>query len=94
MVKLSHLVNLNEITQLSIFNIYPNPTTGKVRVDLGKIKQEVKATLTNNLGQVILTQQFESTNIINVEIDAPTGIYFLQIETDNGETKTIKVLKE
>ena len=78
-----HLPNLS---------LYPNPTTGRISVDLGMIKQEVKATLTNNLGQIIVIQQFKSTSIINMEINEPTGIYFLQIETDNGKTKTIKVL--
>ena len=92
-VKLSATVGLKEYN-LSNISLYPNPTTGNISIDLGEITQYAKATLTNSLGQVIFAQQFESTNIINVDIDAPTGIYFLQLETNNGETKTIKVLKE
>lgn len=83
-----------EENSLSNLSLFPNPTTGNISIDLGEVKTDVKATLTNNLGQLILTQQFKSTNIINVEINEPTGIYFLQIEINNGETKTLKVLKE
>ncbi len=83
-----------ESSNNSTIIISPNPTTGRFSVNLDKVKQDVKATLTNSLGQVILTQQFESTNIINLVIDAPAGIYFLQLELNNSETKTIKVLKE
>lgn len=86
-------VGIEENT-LSNLSLYPNPTTRTINIDLGELKTGVKATLTNSLGQVILTQQFESTDIINLDIGAPTGIYFLQIETTEGETKTLKVLKE
>ena len=74
--------------------LYPNPTTGNISIDLGEVKQNLKATLTNSLGQIVLSQQFKSADIINLNIDAPTGIYFLQLETASGETKTIKILKE
>jgi hypothetical protein len=86
-------VGINEY-YLSGISLYPNPTSGKISINLGRIKQEFKATVTNNLGQVIFAQQFESTDIINLEIDAPAGIYFLQIETTEGETKTLKILKK
>jgi Leucine-rich repeat (LRR) protein len=84
-------VNEHKLTNTSL---YPNPTTSNFTLDLGEIIQDIKATLTNNLGQLMLTQQFESTSIISIDIDSPPGIYFLQIETFTGETKTIKVLKE
>lgn len=79
---------------LSAISLYPNPTSGKININLGGIKQELKATVTNSLGQVIFAQEFEPTNIINLEINAPMGIYFLKIETTEGEIKTLKILKE
>ena len=79
---------------LSNLSLYPNPTSSNITIDLEEVNQDIKATLSNGLGQVILTQQFKSTDFINLDIDAPKGIYFLQIETTEGETKTIKVLKE
>jgi hypothetical protein len=86
-------VDLDDLEHFSNFSIYPNPTTGKISIDLGEIQTNIKATFKNSLGQEILTQQFESTDIINLNIDAPTGIYFLQIEVD-GYVITKKIIKE
>ncbi len=86
-------VGVNEY-QLSNLSLYPNPTKGNISIDLGEIKTNLTVTLTNSIGQVILTQQFESTDIIKINIDALAGVYFLELETTNGETKTIKVLKK
>jgi PKD repeat protein len=82
-----------EENKLSNLSIYPNPTTGNINIDLGEIKQDIKATLTNNLGQVILSENYSSTNIINLDINAQRGIYFLQLEVD-GEIITKKIIKE
>ena len=74
-------------------NIFPNPTTGSINIDLGEVKQDIKATLTNGLGQVVFSENYISTNFINLDIDAPKGIYFLQLESD-GEVITKKIIKE
>ena len=68
-------------------------STGTISIDLGEIKTNLTATLINNLGQVIFTQKFESTNFINFTIDAPNGIYFLQLQTKNGAVITRKIIK-
>ena len=86
-------VGINEFSYSNI-SLYPNPFNSKITIDLGEIKQKTKITLTNGIGQALLTENYESTTLINLTIDAPKGIYFLQIETDNGESRTIKVLKE
>ena len=75
-------------------SLYPNPTTGSINVEIGEHRASLMTTITNNLGSVILTQAFESSDFIHLEISAPAGIYFLQIETSEGETKTLKVIKE
>lgn len=86
-------VDINELQSPNI-NIFPNPTTRDISIDLGETKTNLSATLTNSLGQLILIQKFESTDIINISIDAPSGVYILKLETTNGETINIKVLKE
>tara|TARA_B100000809_G_C15056284_1_gene500751 strand:- start:150 stop:1361 length:1212 start_codon:yes stop_codon:yes gene_type:complete len=78
---------------LSNISLYPNPTNGVITVDLREATQSVKATLTNSLGQVLLTESYTSTNSINLDINAPNGIYFLQLES-NGEVITKKIIKE
>ena len=86
-------VGMNEFSHSNMI-LYPNPSNGNITIDLGEIKQKTKITFTNSLGQVLLTENYASTNSINLNIDAPKGIYFLLIETDKGESRTFKVLKE
>lgn len=83
------------IEENNLFNLslYPNPTNGVITIVLGEVKQDVNTTLTNGLGQVILTENYTSTNFINLDINAPKGIYFLQLES-NGEVITKKIIKE
>jgi hypothetical protein len=82
-----------EENSLSNLSLYPNPTMGNINVVLGKVKQDIKTTLTNSLSQVILFKNYTSTNFINLDMDAPKGIYFLQLEVD-GQVITKKIIKE
>ena len=83
------------IEENSLFNLslYPNPTTGIITVDLGEVQQDLKTTLTNAIGQVILAEKYNSTPLILLDIAAPKGIYFLHLES-NGELITQKIIKE
>ena len=85
----------NTITEQALENIsvYPNPTSGEITIGLGEIQEQLSSTLYNNLGQVVFTQFFVNTTKIDLSIEAPSGIYFLQLTTPTT-TKTIKVLKE
>jgi hypothetical protein len=82
-----------EKNSLSNLTLYPNPTNGNITIDLGETKINVKAKLTNSVGQVVLTQNLGSTNFINLDLESSSGIYFLQIEAD-GEIITKKIIKQ
>jgi len=73
--------------------LFPNPTTGSIDIYLGEEKYNVNLRLTNSIGQVVLAKDYNPTNHIYLDIDAPKGIYFLQIES-NGENITRKIIKE
>ena len=67
------------------FNIYPNPTNGKLYIDLSNINAEIEMSLLNLQGQIVLNKiltgnsikQFDLTNYLK-------GIYFLKLETENS----------
>jgi Leucine-rich repeat (LRR) protein len=82
-----------EESSLSNLSLYPNPTTGNFTIEFGETLTEIKVALTNGLGQVVLTENYTPTNFINLDINAPKGIYFLQIES-NAEVITKKIVKE
>lgn len=71
-------INENSLSNLSI---YPNPTTSNITINLGEVKQSLKTTITNSIGQVILTKNYNSTNYIKLDLGYTKGVYFLTIET-------------
>ena len=89
-------VNVNDcvgIQQLSSaklnVSVYPNPTTGLVTLDLNAATQ---ITITNALGQVILTETVVAgKQTINLK-NQNNGLYFMNLQQD-GKQQTIKVIK-
>ncbi len=54
-----------------IFNLYPNPTTGRVTIEgTGRL------TITNTLGQTVLTRDITDTETI----DLPMGVWFVKLD--------------
>ena len=66
-------------------HIYPNPTNNLLTIDLGKIQAEVSLILRNDLGQIIIRNNY--LDIKNIELDLseiPPGIYSLTLYTKEG----------
>ncbi len=86
-------VGINE-SKFSNFNSYPNPTTGNITIDLGETYENIRVKLTNSMGQVLLDKKFGSTNHFSIDIDAPTGIFNLLVETGKGKPSIMKIYKK
>jgi len=91
--EINESTNVSNISGNTNYSIYPNPTTGDIFINLTEVKAQLKATLTNSLGQVVFSEKFESKNTIKLNIKTPKGIYFLQLETENGDIITKKIIK-
>lgn len=61
--------------------VYPNPTSGLLKVSAANLKQ---ITLTNALGQVIVTAKANNNDYFIDLSSYENGLYFIQIETENG----------
>ena len=72
--------------------IYPNPVANNLIIDTlfsGNLQLQVF----NQLGQIVLKQnQNTSSNLLDVS-NLSKGLYFLNINSENGETQTIKFVK-
>jgi len=78
----------------SELSVYPNPTSGKITIDLGKTYKAVNVKVRNTFGQVVLTKSFEITNKLNFEIEGAKGVYFVEIWTSEGNVAQMKVVKQ
>ena len=71
-------------------SIYPNPTTGELKIDNGQLKIK-NVELFDIYGKKILNFQFSILNSLDVSY-LPAGIYFVQVTTDKGIV-TKKIVK-
>lgn len=73
--------------------IYPNPTKGDITIDLGRIHESVKCILTDIIGNEIQSNTYTSSQMLNLTIESPAGIYFLMIQSGTRQA-VIKLVKE
>ena len=89
---LSTLLILNQFKkQLSI---YPNPTTNSIKIDFGQKLEFATLTLTNVLGQVVTNKTVNNIENTILEINEPSGIYFLEMADQNNMKQVFKIVKQ
>lgn len=78
----------------SSLNVFPNPTTRKFTVDLGRNTESVLAIITTISGQVIWSRKITNTRSFQIELDQPPGVYILKLQSNSGKMAVIKLVKE
>ena len=73
--------------------LYPNPTDGNFSIDLGKNYQNLTITITDVRGKLIQSNTYTKSQLLNLKLEEPAGIYFLNIESGN-KNAVIRLLKE
>ena len=89
------------VTDLGIFEndfgnnflLYPNPTNGYFSIDLKDTYQMVSITITDLNGKLIQSKQFENSQLLNLKLEEPAGIYLLTIESGQNNS-IIRLVKE
>jgi hypothetical protein len=87
---------LNDLTetgihdlQLSNINVYPNPTTGMLTIDLSNITNNlIKIGVINVTGQLVYMEKIENTKSTKkIDLSSyPKGIYFMLLKSNNSIT--------
>lgn len=82
-----------ETSVIDGIKVYPNPTSDFVTISLNEINN-YKVTLVTITGQIIGTYSDNQSRELSIDLqDNKSGIYFLNIEVDGIQTKTIKVVR-
>ena len=74
--------------------MWPNPSTGKLNVDLGSRVSNAKVQVLDLSGTSVLTKEFNGLNDAYLNLDVQNlsmGIYFVQIDMD-GSVSTQKLI--
>ncbi len=83
------VANANSISK---FTIYPNPTLDKVTISFGKVLDKGVITIKNSIGQVMRTEKVSSKKEVELKFDIPSGIYFVEVASDSGNTLVMQKL--
>ncbi|MEX1192125.1 MAG: PKD domain-containing protein [Brumimicrobium sp.] len=73
--------------------VFPNPTDGNFTVDLGANYNSVKVSITDLIGKRVQSKEFNNSEVLNLTIDEPAGVYLLRIESDK-RSAIIRLVKE
>lgn len=86
-------LSIPENNSLSTILLYPNPTDGIITIDFGAFQETVSINTLNVLGQLISKHNFSQISEKQLQIDEPSGVYFLEIDNGNQDKKVFKIVK-
>jgi hypothetical protein len=76
-----------------ILTVYPNPTHGNFSIDLGAIYESSEVLITDISGKLIDSKNISQSQVLNLSIREPAGIYIVSIQA--GDKKAvIRLVKE
>ncbi|MGB0897550.1 MAG: T9SS type A sorting domain-containing protein, partial [Flavobacteriaceae bacterium] len=94
MITVDLCLGVEEESTISDLNVYPNPTTGMVYIDLGNHNEAVSYSISNIGGQVINQEVNVITDRIAIDLSNESkGIYLLKVES-NTTTNVYKVIRK
>lgn len=84
---------IEEADVLQGVNVFPNPSTGVIYVELEAAASQVEIEVVNLWGQVVSRQTHAGGGILPVRWKGTAGVYLLRIQAD-GKTSTQKIVRE
>lgn len=87
----SGIANYNELAA----KVYPNPTTGNIRIELAEeLSCSTQATVYDVFGKQLISEQLTGNNF-NMDLSSlASGVYTLRIVNAEGLNSTIKIVKK
>ncbi|HTF06156.1 MAG TPA: T9SS type A sorting domain-containing protein [Bacteroidia bacterium] len=77
----------------SVVSVYPNPNAGVVTVDLGGDYTNILITITDVNGRVVYAAEAHHQNLLTIDTDMASGVYFLNIMAD-GNNAVKRLIRE
>ena len=73
--------------------VYPNPTNGNFSIDLGAVYENTQVFITDISGKLIESKTIAQSQVLNLSINEPAGIYLVTIQSGELEA-VIQIVKE
>lgn len=78
----------------AVASVFPNPSNGLVSVRLANNSQKVEMTVSSLMGQIIKKQAYTNTQEFNFILPERSGIYFVSLVYENGQSEIFKIIRE
>lgn len=93
-VAVSPCTGINNLGFNGFVNVYPNPTSGTITIDFGNLFSG-KILVFNAIGQGVFSKTVHETENLSVDLTpCAKGIYMVQLKSDNGQEKVIKIIHD
>jgi hypothetical protein len=73
--------------------VYPNPTNGDLSINLGSSYENAQVIITDISGKLIDSKNIIQTQVINLSIQEPAGVYLVSVQSDDRKV-IIRLIKE
>lgn len=87
-------VGLSENELLNSLSISPNPTTDNVSLNFDEVQPTLSVEIQDINGKIILFENYQNVLNLKLPIEGASGLYFVKLATNEGQSGTIKILKE
>lgn len=72
--------------------LYPNPSKGRITINFEYLCQKPRVRVVNTNGQIVLDKTFGSTDQIELQLDRANTVYFIRVESADGQCLHRKVV--
>ncbi len=76
---------LNQMDSKNQLKVFPNPNNGQLSIDLGQKYERTNIQISTMNGQLVYNHDFSDSQLIDLELNIPPGIYILKIRIDENE---------
>ena len=74
--------------------VYPNPTRGRITLDLGATHDWFKVTVKSLSGEVVLKERFRLLQKASLQWEGSPGFYLVEVSTSEEEHAYLKVIRQ
>ncbi|WP_291287201.1 T9SS type A sorting domain-containing protein [Flavobacterium sp.] len=92
-VKYESTLSTDDFTKTLNATIYPNPTSGKISIDLKNYGSDVTVQLYDSNGKKIKEEKVSNLTKLDLTINGSQGLYFVKVK-EGESTQIFKVLKK
>jgi hypothetical protein len=79
------MLSVNEWAEELNFSIFPNPSNGKLSIQLPTLDEVYTMTILTTSGEIVFTKNFSNQNYFEIDVsNQPKGLYYVNVTTKNS----------